>query len=55
MGVWHIYWAYRRKYVTSMQQVMRAHPELFPFPLDAPFPRTQTPMGECLPGALPFY
>ena len=34
------YWAYRRKYVTTMQQAMRAHPDLFPFPLKALIPRT---------------
>ena len=44
MGVGHLYRAYRRKYMTSMQQAMRAHPELFPFPLDAPVSRTQTPI-----------
>ena len=44
MGVRQLYPAYRRKYVTSMQQAMRAHPELFPFPLSAPIPHTQTPM-----------
>ena len=44
MGVRQIYRAYIRKYVTSMRQAMHAHPELFPFPLDAPVPRTQTPI-----------
>ena len=39
-----IYWAYRRKYVTSMQQAMRAHRDLYPFPLATPVPHTQTPM-----------
>ena len=27
-----------------MQLAMRVHPELFPYPLEAPVPRTQTPM-----------
>ena len=44
MGVRQIYWAYRRKYVTSMQLATRAHPEMFPYPLGAPVPRTQTLM-----------
>ena len=44
MGVQQVYSAYMCKYVTSMQQAMRAHWELLPSPLGAPVPRTQTPM-----------
>ena len=44
MGVRQMYWAYRRKYVTRMQLEMRVHPELVPYPLGVPVPRTQTPM-----------
>ena len=44
MGVRQMYWAYRQKYVTSMQLAMQTHLELFPYPLGAPVPRTQTPM-----------
>ena len=44
MGVRQMYWAYRQKYVTSMQLAMRTHPELYPYPLGAPVPYTQTPM-----------
>ena len=38
MEVQQMYWAYRCKYVTSMQLAMRAHPELFPYLLERPSP-----------------
>ena len=44
LGLRYIYWAYRRRFITSMQHTLRAHPDLFPFPLDKGVPRTQTPL-----------
>ena len=44
LGLQYIYWAYRRRFITSMQHTLRAHPDLFPFPLDKCVPRTQTPL-----------
>ena len=43
MGVRQLYWGYRTKYVTSMQQAMRAHPEPFPFFVSASCPCTKIP------------
>ena len=40
----YIYWAYRRRFITSMQHTLRTHPHLFPLPLDKSVPRTQTPL-----------
>ena len=44
LGLRYIYWAYRRRFITSMQHTLRTHPDLFPFPLDKGVPRTQTPL-----------
>ena len=44
LGLRYIYWAYRRRFITSMQHTLRAHPDLFHFPLDKGVPRTQTPL-----------
>ena len=43
MGVRHMYWAYRRKYVTSLHMVMWVYPELFPYPWDHPSPALKHP------------
>ena len=39
-----IYWAFRRRFITSMQHTIRVHPQLFPYPLNQAVPRTQTPI-----------
>ena len=58
LGLRYIYWAYRRRFITSMQHTLRARPDLFPFPLDKGVPRTQTPLLAYVPllqslGAIP--
>ena len=44
LGLRSIYWAYRRRFITSMQHTIRVHPSLFPYPLNQAVPRTQTPI-----------
>ena len=44
LGLRYIYWAYRKRFITSMQHTLRTHPDLFPFPLDIGVPHTQTPL-----------
>ena len=44
LGLRYIYRAYRRRFITSMQHTLRAHPDLFPFPSDKGVPRIQTPL-----------
>ena len=44
LGLRSIYWAYRRRFITSMQHTIRVHASLFPYPLNQAMPRTQTPI-----------
>ena len=44
LGLRYIYWAYHKRFITSMQHTLRAHPDLFPFLLDKVVPCTQTPL-----------
>ena len=43
LRLWYIYWAYHRRFIISIQHTLRAHPGLFPLPLDKDVPRTETP------------
>ena len=44
LGLRYICWAYRRHFITNMQNTLCAHPDLFPVPLDKGIPRTHTPI-----------
>ena len=44
LGLRSIYWAYRRRFITSMLHTIRVHAPLFPYPLNQAVPRTQAPI-----------